>query len=123
MTKPDFKNGLYIIKDYGGRKLELSEKTWNHIIIEKNRSYFERFFENIVQTIERPNWVKASKKEQNVVMYIRRFDDFYIIESVLGRAYIHIVVNWNTNRIRTAYPSITPKKGRVLWPKQKSKIK
>ena len=99
MGRPEFKHGSFIIKDYSGRKLQLSERTWTHITDERSRDYFERLFDKIVETIKDPSQVRKSTKENNVVIYEKDFDDFYITNTVLGRAYVNVVANWNTNRI------------------------
>ena len=119
MGKPEFKRGIHIIKDYSGRKLELSERVWKHITEERGRDYFERFFGKIVETLRKPSAVKKSSKMTNVVIYERFFDDFYITHSVLGHAFVNVVVNWKTNRVLTAYTSIKRKKGRILWPRKR----
>lgn len=119
MVEPEFKDGKSIIVDYANRKLELPVYAWDHIIEEKKRSYFERLFDKIVQTLQKPSTVKKSSKMPDVVIYERYFDDFYIIDSVLGRAFVNVVVNWKTQKILTAYPSIKRKKGRILWPKKR----
>jgi len=115
MGKPEFKDGKSIIIDYAKRKLELPEYTWNHIIKERKRSYFERFFDKVVQTLREPTQVRESTQEKNIVIYQRFFDDFYISDTVLGQAYIEVVVNWKTTRIRTAYQSRKKRqKGKLL---------
>lgn len=119
MDKPEFKSGSYIIKDYSGRDLELTECAWKHITEEKGRDYFERLFDKIVETLQKPSTVKKSSKMANVVIYERFFDDFYITHTVLGHAFVNVVVNWKTKRILTAYPSLKRKKGRILWPRKR----
>lgn len=119
MGKPKFKDGKSIIVDYAKRKLELPEYAWNHIIKERKRDYFEQFFDKIVQTLQKPSTVKKSRKMENVVIYERYFDDFYVTDSVLGRAFVNVIVNWKTKRILTAYPSLKRKKGRILWPRKR----
>lgn len=120
MAKPEFKDGTLILEDYAGRKLCLPEQTWKHIVEEKGRDYFERFYDKFVETLKNPSQVRQSTKEKNVVIYEKLFDDFYIANTVLSRAYLSVVVNWSTNRIRTAYPSIRKRqKGKLLWPTTK----
>ena len=99
---------------YSGRKLQLYERTWTHITKERNRDYFERLFDKIVETIRNPSQVRKSTQENNVVIYEKAFDDFYITNTVLGRAYINVVLNWNTNRIRTVYPSRRKRQNGIL---------
>jgi hypothetical protein len=119
MEEPKFKNGELFIEDYSGRQVILAEKAWKHIIIDRNRTYFEQNFKKIKETLQKPDHVRESTQEKNVVIYERFFDDFYITNSVLGRAYIDVVVNWSTNRIRSVYPSLKKRqRGRKLWPKE-----
>lgn len=101
MAKPEFKRGSITITDYSGRKLRLFKRAWTHIIQERNRVYFERQFDKIIKTVKQPSQVRASAKEKNVVIYEKFFDDFYITNTVLGRAYVDVVANWKTNVIRT----------------------
>jgi len=119
MSKPDFKNGYFTITDYANRKLELPQHAWNHIIEERRRSYFERFFDKLEQTLQKPTTVKKSTKMPNVVIYERLFDDFYVTDTFFARAYINVIVNWKTQRILTAYSSKKAKKGRILWPRKR----
>lgn len=120
MVKPEFKDGKSVIVDYANRKIELPKYTWNHIIKERKRSYFERFFDKVARTLKEPTQVRESTKEKNIVIYQRFFDDFYISNTVLGRAYVEVVVNWKTKRIRTVYMSRKKRqKGKLLWPVKK----
>jgi len=117
MDKPDFKNGYVTITDYAGRELQMTERAWVHVTRERNRQYFERLFDKITQTLKDPSQVRQSTQEKNVVIYESLFNDFYITDTVLGRAYVNVVVNWNTNLIRTAYPSRRKRqKGKLIWP-------
>ena len=119
MDKPDFKKGACIIKDYQGLSLELSERQWAHITKERGRRYFERSFEKIVDTLRTPDQVRQSTQEKNVLIYEKEFDDLYITNTVLGRAYVNVIVNIKTLIIRTAFPSKNKrKKGKVVWQKK-----
>ena len=119
MGKPEFKDGKFITVDYAGRCLELPEYTWKHIICERRRAYFEHLFDKIVETLKNPGAVKKSTKIENVVIYERHFDDFYVADTFLARAYVNVVVNWKTQRILTAYSSKKRKRGRIIWPKKR----
>jgi hypothetical protein len=116
MGKIGFKHGVLKLRDYANRNLELSQRAWKHIIEDRGRDYFERLFDNIVLTLASPDEVRESTKEKNVVIYERFFDDFYVANTVLGRAYINVVVNWSTGIIRTVYPSQNKRqKGKIVW--------
>lgn len=119
MSQPKFQAGKCIILDYARRELELPKSAWEHIIKDRGRVYFERFFDKIELTLKNPKTVKKSSKMENVVIYERFFDDFYITNTVLGHTYVNVVVNWKTKRILTAYPSVKRKKGRILWPRRR----
>ena len=122
MKKPLFKNGICVITDYEGRELGLLERTWSHIVRDRQRKYFYSQFNKIAQTLESPLRVFESQAEKNVVIYERFFDDFYITNTVLGRTYVYVVVNWKTARIRSAY--VNPRRrrqGKVIWETEDSK--
>lgn len=122
MNKPVFKDGICVITDYQGRQLSLLERTWSHIIRDRNRKYFYSQFDKIARTLESPLRVFESQQEKNIVIYEYFFDDLYITNTVLGRAYVYVVVNWKTARIRTAYTNPSKRRhGKVIWETENSK--
>ena len=123
MVEPVFINSECSITDNQGHVLVLSEKTWlQHIVKDKGRGYLKRQFEKVTETVESPERIIKSRAEKNVVIYERLFDDFFITNTVLGRAYLFVVANWKTGRIRTGYTNPNKQKqGKVLWEIQKSK--
>jgi len=118
MSTPDFTNGVLLIEDYEKRQLELLERAWNHIIKERNRRYLADHYGEIISTLLKPDSVRTSTKEANVVIYERRFDDFKVVGTSVGRAWINVVVNWKTRRVLTVYTSPHERtQGSVVWPK------
>jgi hypothetical protein len=118
MNTPDFTNGALFIGDYEKREIELSERAWNHIIKERNRRYLADHYEEIVSTLLKPDCVRNSTKEANVVIYERCFDDFNVVGTPVGRAWVNVVVNWKTRRVLTVYTSPHERtQGSVVWPR------
>ena len=122
MVEPNFINKECSIEDNQEHVLVLSEKTWfQHIVKDRGREYLRNQFEKVSQTIQSPERIIKSVQEKNVVIYERCFDDLYITDTVLGRACVFVVANWNTNRIRTVYTNPNRKTiGEVLWEIPKS---
>ena len=118
MSKPIFQKGKIVVEAHGGLKIEIPERQWKHIIQERNRRYFQNQFDKIAQTLSDPDRKIKSKKQKNVFIYERFFDDFYIQNTVLGHAYIYVVVNTKTERLNTAYADRSQQtKGMVVWQK------
>lgn len=118
MNTPDFTNGTLFIEDYENRQIELSERAWNHIIKERNRRYLADHYGEIVSTLRQPDCVRNSTKEANVVIYERRFDDFMVVGTPVGRVWVNVVVNWKTMRVLTVYTSPRERtRGSVVWPR------
>lgn len=117
MAKPVFKNNECSITDNQGHVLVLSKKTWlQHIVKDKGRGYLTNQFDKVTKTVESPERIIKSRAEKNIVIYERFFDDLFITDTVLGRAYLFVIANRKTGRIRTVYAN--PKKykqGKVLW--------
>jgi len=118
MENPIFNKGICILTDHEGRQLELSEKTWKiHIIIENKREYFRYQFDKIVLTLLSPDRIIEDSKEKDVFHYEKFFDDFYILNTVLQQAYVYVIANLKTLRIRTVYANRKQRtKGKVVWP-------
>jgi formyltetrahydrofolate hydrolase len=123
MAEPVFTNSECSITDNQGHVLVLSEKTWlQHIVKDRGREYLKHQFEKVAETIESPERIINSRKEKNVVIYERCFDDLFITDTVLVRSCVFVVANWKTGRIRTVYTNPNKKKqGEVLWEIQRSK--
>ncbi|MBN1796713.1 MAG: hypothetical protein JW804_08570 [Sedimentisphaerales bacterium] len=117
-NKPIFHDGVCNLADLEGRNIELKEETWeNHIIKENKREYFRYQFDKIILTLQSPDRIVNDSKEKDVVHYEKHFDDFYILNTVLQQAYVYVIVNWKTLRIRTVYADRKQRtKGKVIWP-------
>jgi hypothetical protein len=116
--KPIFNNGICVLTDYKGRHFELSERTWKvHIITENKREYFRYQFDKIILALLSPDRIIEDSKEKDVVHYEKYFDNFHILNTVLQQAYVYVVANVKTLRVRTIYANKKQRtKGRVIWP-------
>jgi hypothetical protein len=120
MSTPNFTNGTIFIQDYEKRQIELSERTWKHIVEERHRRYLGDHYGEIVSTLLKPDYVRNSTSESNVVIYERCFDDFDVVGVSMGRAWVEVVANWKTNRVLTVYIKTHKRtQGSVIWPKIK----
>ena len=122
MAKPIFTDSECRITDNQGHVFTLSEKTWSqHIVKDRGRGYLEHQFEKVVQTVASPERIIQSKQEKNVVIYEREFDDLFITDTVFVRAFVYVVANWKTGRVRTVYTNPSRRQqGQVIWEIQKS---
>ena len=116
MTEPTFKNGRYVISGHDSTEFELEDYTWLHIIKEKNRAYIEVHFDKIIKTLQKPQFILQSPSEEDVRVYVRHFKDFHIGNSIIGWVYVYILVNINTNRVRTIYTNPKLKNWKKIWP-------
>lgn len=117
MDKPIFNKGVCILTDHEGRQLELTKRTWEHIVTENKRRYFLSQFNKIILTLLSPDRTTKDSKEKDVFHYEKYFDDFYILNTVLQQTYVYVIVNLKTLRVRTVYANKRQRtKGKVVWP-------
>lgn len=118
-NKPIFnREGLCIIKGFQGRNFELGKKTWEHILKDKGRWHLKEQFDKVVETLKRQDYILQSPSENYVVSYTKHFNDLYILDTVLARAYLYVLVDLNTNIIRTVYDNFKLKRWKRIWPKK-----
>lgn len=111
--------GLCIIKGFQGRSLRLSKKTWEaHILKDRGRWHLKGQFDKIVETLQKQDYILQSPSEKPVVAYTKLFDNLSILDTVTMAAYLYVVVNLNTNVIRTVYDSPKLKKWKQKWQKK-----
>jgi hypothetical protein len=117
MDNPIFSKGVCVLTDYAGRHLELGEGTWKvHIVVDKKREYFRYQFDKIVLTLLSPDRIIEDSAEKDVFHYEKFFNEFFILNTVLQQAYIYVVANWKTLRIRTILANKKQRtKGKVIW--------
>ena len=119
-NKPIFdKKGICETKGFRGRNFVMTQKTWeDHILGNNSRRYLKSQFDKVIETLESPDYILQSPAESRVVSYVKLFDDLYLTDTVLRRAYLYILVNLNTNIIRTVYDNPKLKKWKKTWPKK-----
>jgi hypothetical protein len=112
------KESVCVIEGFEGRKFELSQKTWEmHILKDRARSHYKGQFNKIVETLEKPEYILQSPKEEYVAFYVKKFNDLYILNTVTAITYLYICVNVNNNNIRTIYDNPELKGWERIWPK------
>ena len=102
--EPTFEKGVCILTGHDGQCLELNESTWNdHIIRDSGRAYFRGQFGKIQLTARSPDRIISDAIEKNVVHYEKFFVDFCILNSIRQEAYLYVIANCKTLRVRTIY--------------------
>jgi len=116
---PQFINGVLKVKTFEGRIFELRETTWfDHILKDRSREYLRDHFDKILETLKEPDYILQSPAEGQVVSYVKYFTDFRIWNTVTAMAYLYVLVNLSTDRIRTIYTNVRLKGWHRLWPKK-----
>ena len=119
MEEPKFTDDICIIRDYTNRNVKLPKTSWQHVISDRGRKYFQRYFDKIADTIRHPDQVRRSTKSKKVYLYEKKFDDFYVTNAVLGRFYVTVVIDITLRIVKTFY--IAPRKrqkGKLIWPQK-----
>lgn len=91
--------------------VELTEERWQHIVIEHPE--VREFQEKIPTVLAHPEYVKRSKRDEQVMLYYRYFD------TILNGKYLLVVVKKGTSRsfVLTGYLTDSVKKGETVWEK------
>jgi len=64
-------NILFEVKDKTGRKLRMTDYNWNHIV--KRHPEIPSHKEKIIETLEKPNKITASLKEDETKYYYKYY--------------------------------------------------
>ncbi len=115
---PIFQGGAFVIKGHDGKQFELTEQTWRHIVQDNSSKYLEAHFDKIAETLEHPDFILKSPKEESVKAFVKFFDDFYILNTVTARVFLYVLVNVNNCRIRTVYTNSALKGWEQEWKKK-----
>jgi hypothetical protein len=116
MNQPIFNNGSLSLKDYKEQIFKLYQETWeNHILKDRIRWHLMGHFDKITETIKEPDYVLQSPSEQMVVAYVKRYEDFYILDTVRAKAYLYVLVDLYTNIIKTIYDNPKLKQWKILY--------
>ena len=98
------------IGDRFGRKIELTQERWQHIV--KEHPELEELKDVIGEVLSNPDYVKRSKRDENVEL-------FYKVETNLyGGKFLLVVIKVNARCfVLTAYITDTIKKGETIYDK------
>lgn len=100
-----------VLTDHEGRPIRLTNERWQHII---DHPELEDQRPRVIETIERPDTVIQTVKDETVHAYQR----FYETTPVTSKYLIVAVKMLEDDAfIITAYYSSRPKRGQVLWQK------
>ena len=119
-NKPIFtKDGFCKIKGFHGRTIELRKNTWEkHILKDRSRWHLKAQFDKVLETLRRPDYIFQSPAEKKVASYVRKFENFIILDTVSVTAYLYVLVDLKNNRIRTVYNNPRLKRWKRIWPKK-----
>jgi hypothetical protein len=119
-NKPIYdKEGIFKIKGFRGRKFELKKGTWEgHILRDKTRWHLKGQFDKVIQTLKRPDYILRSPKEHNVASYVKKFDEYRIWGTITTKAYLYVLVDFKSNKIRTVYDNPKLKNWERIWQKK-----
>lgn len=119
MDKPKFIDDVCVIRDYAKRNIKLPKTSWRHVVSDRGRIYFQRHYDKIADTIKKPDQVRQSTQSKNVYLYEKKFDDFYITNTVLGRFYVTVVIDIKLKIVKTFYIALRKRqKGKLIWPQK-----
>jgi len=98
-------------RDRFGRKIELTEERWQHIV--KEHPEVEKLKGIIGEVLSDPDYVKRSKRDNNVELFYKVETDLYKSKFLL------VVIKVNARCfILTAYITDMIKKGGTIYDKQ-----
>ena len=97
----------------------MGKKTWEeHILKDKSRWHLKEQFDKVVETLKIQDYILRSPSEKYVASYTKLFNDLYLLDTVMARAYLYVLVDLNTNIIRTVYDNPKLKRWKRIWPKK-----
>ncbi len=102
-------------QDCFGRKIELTQERWQHII--KEHPELKKLKSDISEVLLDPDYVKRSKRDKEVEMFYKFKSDLY------NGKFLLIVIKVN-NRcfVLTAYITDTIKKGEIIYDKKSKNV-
>lgn len=95
--------------DVFSQPVELTEERWQHIVTE--HPIMREYRDRIATVLAEPDYIKRSKRDEQVQLYYRYFAD------ILDGKYLLIVVRKHPARsfVLTGYVTRTVMKGETLW--------
>lgn len=99
-----------VIVDIFNREIRFTRERWDYIV--SKRPIMGKFREQLIDTIKKPEFIKKSVYDSEVVLYYKHFKD------ILGGKYMVVALRINIDRfVLTGYISDRIKKGEVIWEK------
>ncbi len=96
------------ISDYRGIQVELTDERWQHIVTEHPE--VGRFKNRLSEILSKPDLVKCSKRDKDVLLYYRYYSDIF------GGKYLLAVVKIHKRPfLLTYYVTDRIKEGGVIW--------
>lgn len=99
------------ITDVFKEAIELTDERWKHII--KEHPEIEPYRDRIKEVLSSPDYVKKSKRDENVLLYYKFYDDIFD-----GKYLIVVAMKGLRSFILTCYITDIIKKGETLWEKK-----
>ena len=102
-----------LLTKYHG-EVSLSEKKWNEICAEPERSYYHLNGEKIATTLIAPDMVRHHASISTQLIYYKHFDKIMLAANVEVPSpvkYMAVVIDTSTGRVCTVYPTDKPKAG------------
>ena len=95
--------------DVFSQPVELTEERWQHIVTEHPEVLEHR--EKFLTVLSDPDYVKQSKRDEQVILYYRCFAE------ILGGKYLLVAVKKGLGRsfVLTGYVTRSVMKGKTLW--------
>lgn len=100
-----------LITDIFEDTIELTDERWSHII--KEHPEVESYKEKILEVLTSPDYVKKSKRDAEVLLYYKFYDDIF------GGKYLLVAARKGLRSfILTCYITDIIKRGETLWEKK-----
>ena len=95
-------------------EVSLSKEKWDEICQEPERFYYKENAEKIPTTLVNPESVRHSKHGEDRFIYYKRFETVIIGNKEVASQvkYWAVVIDSNTKRVCTVYPTLKPKTGK-----------
>lgn len=102
-----------------GSRFELKYEQWRHIVEDPAHPYMEFNFAALVEGVCNPDFVVASRRMPNRILYHKAITQKAILDGIVVpfRGFIVVVVDKNQGLVVTAYMPDQRKRGPIVWQK------
>jgi len=100
-----------ILTDIFKDKVELTDRRWHHII--KEHPEVKPYRKRIQEVLSTPDYVKKSRRDKEVLLYYKFYDDIFT-----GKYMLVVAKKGLSSLILTCYITDVIKKGETLWEKK-----